>query len=162
MELRTLRADEGLAYRALRLRALEQAPEAFAQTLADAIDDPDDLWHALARSVAGEGRRALFVVDRGDGSLGGSLFVAVDELPPYLAELGAMWVDADLREAGWPDRLMETALDWARQWEAEGATLWVTTANDRARRFFEHHGFETGAADEGWQQDGVVQYFAPL
>ena len=111
MELRRLRADEGLAYRAIRLRALETEPTAYAQTRAEAIADPEQTWHGLAASVAGDDPRALFVLDRGQGDLAATLYAAISDVPPHLGRLGAMWLDEDVRAQGWADVLMETAID---------------------------------------------------
>ena len=143
LEIRRLRADEGLAYRAVRLRALELEPEAYGQTLAEALADPEQLWHDLAASVADEGNpRALFVLDRGDGTLGGALYGAVSPTPPHFGSLGAMWVDADLRSASWADELMDAACGWASRWGAPGVTLWLAPGNERAWRFYQRHGFQ--------------------
>jgi len=150
VELRRLRSDEGLAYRAVRLRALELTPEAYGQTLAEALADPEQTWHDLAEAVADEyGPRAMFVVDRGDGTLAGTLYGAIDRNDPYLAQLGAMWVDPDLRASGWADALMEAALAWARQWGVPAVVLWHRTTNERAGRFYARHGFAaTGLLDD--------------
>ncbi len=154
MEIRRLRADEGLAYRAVRLRALELEPEAYGQTLAEALADPEQLWHDLAASVADEDNpRALFVLDRGDEvGLGGTLYGAVSETPPHIGSLGAMWVDPDLRSQpsgdrgiparGWADQLMDAACGWASRWGAPGVTLWLAPGNERAWRFYQRHGFQ--------------------
>lgn len=154
MQLRRLRADEGLAYRAVRLRALELEPAAYGQTLTEALADPDQLWHDLAASVAGDEPRAMFVVDRGDGSLGGTLYAAISDAPPHFGTLGAMWVDEDLRSQGWAEALMEHALAWATRWGAAGLTLWVGAGNDRAWRLYERHGFQPTGNLERWDTDG--------
>lgn len=156
MELRRLRADEGQAYRAIRLRALEAEPQAYGQTLAEALADPDTLWDELAASVAGDGDpRALFVVDRGDGALAGTLYAAISEEPPHFGTLGAMWVDEDLREQGWADALMKAALAWATRWGASGLTLWVASGNERALRLYARHGFQPTGSIARWEADGA-------
>ncbi|MDA0301983.1 MAG: GNAT family N-acetyltransferase [Chloroflexi bacterium] len=155
MELRRLRADEGHAYRAVRLRALEAEPQAYGQTLAEALADPDTLWDDLAASVAGDDPRALFVVDRGDGALAGTLYVAISEAPPHFGTLGAMWVDEDLRAHGWADALMESALAWATGWGAAGMSLWVASGNERALRLYTRHGFQPTGNIERWEADGT-------
>ena len=150
MELRRLRSDEGLAYRAVRLRALELDPDAYGQTLDEALADPEQTWHDLATSVSDEwGPRAMFVVDRGDGDLAGTLYAAISRGEPYACQLGAMWVDPDLRATGWADALMETALAWAAGNGAPYATLWHRLGNERAGRFYERHGFQqSGILDD--------------
>jgi len=154
MELRRLRADEGLAYRAVRLRALELEPRAYGQTLDEARADPEQTWHDLAAAVAGDDPRAMFVVDRGDGVLGGTLYAAVSDEPPHFGSLGAMWVDPDLRAQGWADALMEEAVSWASRWGAAGLTLWMGAGNDRAWRLYQRHGFQPTGNVERWESGG--------
>ncbi|MFA7248233.1 MAG: GNAT family N-acetyltransferase [Dehalococcoidia bacterium] len=161
MEIRRLRADEGLAYRAVRLRALEAEPAAYGQTLAEALAHPESLWHDLAASVAGDGARALFVLDR-DGDLAGTLYAAVSEVPPHLGSLGAMWVDLDLRAQGWADRLLETAHEWAARWGAPGASLWVSSGNERAWRLYARHGYQPTGSIERWATGEAMELFRPL
>ena len=165
MEIRRLRADEGLAYRTVRLRALELEPEAYGQTLAEALADPEQLWHALAASVAAGGPCALFVLDRGDGAggdLAGTLYASVSEAPPHLGQLGAMWVDPDLRAQGWADALMEAARAWAARWGAPGVTLWVASGNERAWRFYARHGFQPTGVVERWDSGEAMELYCPL
>jgi len=163
MELRRLRADEGLAYRAVRLRALELEPDAYGQTLAEALADPESLWHELAGSVGStDDPRALFVVDRGDGTLAATLYAAVSETPPHLGQLGAMWVDPDLRAQGWGDALMERALGWAARWGAPGVTLWLASGNERAWRFYQRHGFQPTGAIERWETGEAMELYCAL
>lgn len=162
MEIRRLRADEGLAYRAVRLRALDLEPAAYGQTLAEALADPEQLWRDLAASVAATGPRALFVLDRGDGNLAGTLYASVSEAPPRLAQFGAMWVDPDLRAQGWADALMEAAQAWAARWGAPGVTLWVASGNERAWRFYARRGFQPTGVVERWDAGEAMELYCPL
>src|SRR5262249_59106486 len=52
VKVRRIRADEGLALRALRLRALADAPTAFGSTLAREEAFPADGWHERAAGGA--------------------------------------------------------------------------------------------------------------
>lgn len=163
MELRRLRADEGMAYRAVRLRALELEPDAYGQTLAEALADPEQLWHDLSASVASaDDPRALFVVDRGDGVLAGTLYAAVSDVPPHLGTLGAMWVDPELRAQGWGDALMERAMAWAAGWGAPGMTLWLASGNERAWRFYARHGFQPTGNIERWETGEAMELYCSL
>jgi len=47
-EVRQIRANEGLKLRAVRLRALADAPTAFGSTLAQEEKFPERVWHARA------------------------------------------------------------------------------------------------------------------
>jgi len=84
LTIRRIRADEGRLLRSLRLRSLEEAPEAFGQTLDEALARPDDEWVAQARQAAEGDRRAWFIAelavdaDRSNGR--GGAGVAGDDL----------------------------------------------------------------------------------
>lgn len=162
MEIRRLRAGEGLAYRAVRLRALEREPAAYGQTLAEALADPEQVWHDLAAAVASDGPRAMFVIDGGDANLVGTLYAALSETPPHLGELGAMWVDPDLRAQGWADALLETAQAWTARWGAPGLALWVAGGNERAWRFYARHGFQPTGGVERWEGGEAMELYCPL
>ncbi len=56
-----MRPDDWQAVKALRLRALADAPYAFAQTLAEAEAAPDSLWQRLIQQNA-EGKQSFGVV----------------------------------------------------------------------------------------------------
>lgn len=63
---------------------------------------------------------AVFVVDRGDGRLGGfqemSVRGAVEGCATgSVAYLGALLVDRDLRKQGWARKLVDAAEDWAKR-----------------------------------------------
>ena len=48
VEIRRIRADEGLVNRDVRLRGLAESPEAFQTTLAGAEVRPESYWHDVA------------------------------------------------------------------------------------------------------------------
>jgi hypothetical protein len=52
MEIRRIRADEGLRLRALRLHALGDSPTAYGSTLASEELYPESIWHERAASGA--------------------------------------------------------------------------------------------------------------
>lgn len=141
MEVRALRADEGLAYRDVRLRALKLAREAFGSTYAEESVLDDQFWREQMVRTAGAMEAELFAVDRGDGSLAGTAFVRVSPDPPHDGYVGAMWVDEDLRGGGWADALLDAAEHFARTLGAPAVGLWVEAANARARRFYERRGY---------------------
>jgi ribosomal protein S18 acetylase RimI-like enzyme len=70
------------------------------------------------------------------------------ELPPSTAEVQAIYLVSSARGLGLGRLLLETAVDDLVERGFSAAILWVLTANDRARHFYE-------AA--GWQPDGTAQ-----
>jgi hypothetical protein len=101
MTVRRLRADETALFRALRLRALADAPDAFAHTHAEISAKPDEYWQELTRSVTGPDRHAMFVAEV-DGTAIGMAFGLLDREQTARAHLGGMWSRPrrDSRDAG--------------------------------------------------------------
>jgi GNAT superfamily N-acetyltransferase len=157
MEIRQLTAEDGLAYRNVRLRALREAPAAFASTHAEEAAHPEAFWRDLLVRTAAAMEATIFAVDRGDGALAGTTFVRVAPEPPHDAYVGAMWVDEDLRGAGWADRLLESAEDFARRLGSATLELWVSETNPPARRFYERHGYRPTGVTEP-QPSGVIAH----
>ena len=155
MEIRELGPDDGLAYRAVRLRALELAPMAFASTVTEESAHPEAFWTEMAERIAASMESTIFALDRGEAVLGGTAFVSVSPEPPHEAYVGAMWVDSDLRGAGWADALLEAAERFASQLGAELLTLWVSSENELARRFYERHGYRSTGVSEP-QSSGIL------
>jgi len=61
-----LSADDWRAYRAIRLRALQDSPSAFGSSWAQETTWGDEVWSARAQaSASGEAGRGFFAVDHG-------------------------------------------------------------------------------------------------
>jgi len=157
VEIRALRAEEGLAYREVRLRALRLAPQAFATSYAEEAAQPDAFWIERAERAAEAMGVASFVLDRGNGTLAGTAFVRVNEDPPHDAFIGAMWVDEDLRGAGWADALLDAAERHAMRYGATAAELWVEADNARAQRVYLRHGYAPTGIEQPAPQGGTVR-----
>ena len=63
MIVRRLRADEAPLFKTLRLRALADAPDAFAHTYDEISAKPDTYWAEMTRSVTEPDRYAMFVAE---------------------------------------------------------------------------------------------------
>ena len=100
---------------------------------------------------------AVIAVDRGDGTLAGSAFVRVSPDPPHDAYVGAMWVDEDLRGAGWADALLEAAERFAQRLGCQAVELWVSGSNPPAQRFYERNGYRPTGVTEP-QSSGIIAH----
>ncbi|MEX2374745.1 MAG: GNAT family N-acetyltransferase [Dehalococcoidia bacterium] len=150
VNLRRIRTDEGGAYREVRLRALQRAPDAYEITYEESIQISGDEWRSLAEQGAEAMECAIFVLDRGDGVFGGTVFVRVNEQPPYDAFVGAMWVDEDLRGSSVASALLDAAEHFASVCGSTMCELWVEADNIPGRRLYEGHGYaETGVTMPG-------------
>ncbi|MFC9894702.1 GNAT family N-acetyltransferase [Nocardia sp. NPDC127579] len=123
-------------FRAIRLRALAEAPYAFAYTLADARGRPEQSWRDLLAA------RTLFLATTGELDLG---TIGVATIGGG-AHIMAMWVAPDARGTGVADLLVRTVLDWATRTGHPRADLEVSDGNIAAERLYHRHGFRrTGA-----------------
>lgn len=150
MELRRIRRDEGIAYREARLRALELAPDAYEVTYEESLALPEVEWHEIVTEASEAMENAIFVIDRGDGAFGGTVFVRVNETPPHDTYIGAMWVDPDLRGGSAAEDLIAAAEQFAAACGAESCELWVEEDNAPARQLYASCGYlETGVSMPG-------------
>ncbi len=134
--VRRLRPDEWGELRALRLRALADAPEAFGATLAEAEADPDAAWQLRA----GSDDRVVIVAESGSRLVGMASGgrAPVDE---NAAGLYSMWVEPAARGSGVAAAIVAAVIDWAREAGYPVMGLGVTTTNARAIALYERLGF---------------------
>jgi GNAT superfamily N-acetyltransferase len=145
--IRRLKAGEWQLLRDIRMRALADAPNAFAATLEQARAFPDDEWQRRARGWRAVGD-VTFVCD-GDG-----MVVGVRDGDDCW--LGAMWVAPERRRDGVGTALANAVLDWARSWGAGRVLLGVAEGNRPAAALYERLGFmETGSREV--VRDGLIE-----
>lgn len=143
-ELRRIHADEWRELRDLRLRALQDAPDAFGSTYEGEASDPEDTWRDWAADGA-EGGSSFTVIARDDGRWIGMAMAAPDRDHPGEAGLFAMWVDPSARGAGIGRALVQEIVGWARSAGFPIVHVRVTVSNDAAARLYARCGF----IDEG-------------
>ena len=146
IEVSVVGEQDWRAWRALRRRALAEAPAAFCSTLAGWSGDGDreERWRARLREVA------LNLVLTLDGRPAG-MVSATDPGPDGAVELISLWVAPGARGRGVADAAVEAVLAWARR-EHPGAAvvLSVKTGNAPAVRLYRRHGFvDTGPGPGG-------------
>lgn len=141
-----LTPDDWRRWRALRLTALAEAPEAFGSTLAQwsGPGDTEERWRAR---WAGVPYNLVVVRDGLDVGMAGLVGPDGDEPP----ELVSMWVAPEARGSGAADAAVEAVLARAaRAYPGRAVALSVYEANGVARRLYARHGF----VDAGPSPDG--------
>jgi GNAT superfamily N-acetyltransferase len=142
--------------RTVRLRALQDAPYAFASTYEREAAFGDADW--VERLTSGS---STFLA-----RVGGTTVGTCTGLPPRddMVELVAMWVDPAVRGFGVAAELVHAVSAWAADQGADRVHLWVTVTNGRAKRFYEKLDFVlTGEqqplpSDPGVQEFGMVRF----
>jgi GNAT superfamily N-acetyltransferase len=138
--VRLIRADEGLRLRALRLRALADAPLAFSSTLAEEAAYPDDLWHGRAQRSAAGVEQVTYVAEEEDRWVGMATGLAGGWRGPATT-LVSMFVEPSARRRGLGVALVEEVTAWARGRGMARLHLWVTETNDPAVLLYRRCGF---------------------
>jgi GNAT superfamily N-acetyltransferase len=143
MLVRPLRADEWPLLRELRLRALADAPDAFARTHAEEAAAPERMWRDRAAGGPDIVTLLATTAPEGDGAwtATGMATVRLEGEPPGGHLLG-MWVDPAHRGTGLAGRLIDHAAAWARERGAGELVLWVVDRNTAARRAYRRAGFQ--------------------
>ena len=134
-----LRAGDGARRRAIRLRALADAPAAFSSTLADAEARASEDWEAQVRALP------TFVWSERGVDLGMARGAphSGDAAAAYLL---SMWVAPEARGRGIGAALAHDVMAWARAEGFRRLVLDVGVHNLPARRMYERLGFTaTGA-----------------
>ena len=141
-EIRPIREDDLPAFRALRLEALRDHPEAFGSDYDEATRDPDDKWQDLMRrALAGESDR-VFLADAGN-ELAGMLGVHRSHgiKNRHSAMIWGVYIRPTYRGQGLTEKLMREAIAWAQQQNVRILRLAVGTFNAPAIRCYQRCGF---------------------
>ena len=148
--------DEGL--RDLRLRALLDAPGAFAGTAEQESELPGSHWAELAaQSAAGESV-AIFVAIEGERWVGMAAGRWFDH-ERGIAQLWGMWVDPGARGSGVGGRLVVAVREWAVSVGARFVRLGVIEGESDATAFYERLGFVRTGETRSLTRDPSVGAF---
>ena len=140
--VRRVRPDEVAEFKAIRLRALADTPDAFGQTLAQAEAMPESLWlERVARGAAGAESVLLVAVDRTTDEWLGMTGSYFEDGQPEIANVVSVWVAPEARRRGVGRRLQAAAQAWAVFRGAREQRLWVTDTNEAARALYLAEGF---------------------
>ena len=150
IDVRPVTPADWRAYRDVRLAMLLDAPWAFGSTHADALTIDDDGWRERVSTA-----RYWLAWCGGDpvGSICLSDLLAED---PDEANVFGMWVDPSVRGRSVGARLVQAALEQAREDGKKRVVLHVVDSNPRARRLYERLGFAATGRTEPYPHDPDV------
>jgi GNAT superfamily N-acetyltransferase len=135
-----LTAQEWPAYRALRLRSLADAPDAFCSSLALEEAWAHELWMARLMAASVSGRDCPLVAEVDDTMLG-LLWAKCDAEDAGIVNLFQMWVAPEARGRGVAAALVDEAVAWARSIQARLVRLGVVSSNQAAIQLYMRKGF---------------------
>jgi ribosomal protein S18 acetylase RimI-like enzyme len=141
-------------FKAVRLRALQDAPHAFASTYEQESKFSDAEWHARIERWNGERGIGFLAMDSGEPcGLAGSL---LDEADATRAQLVSVWTAPTYRRQGVGCVLVNAVIAWARSRKARVLRLMVTQTNEPAIRFYERLGFAMTGRTEPYPNDPAL------
>lgn len=115
------------------------------------------MWERVAASTRGE-RQHIVVADIGGTAVGfaGTGPCRDDDCPEGAGELYAINVAPECWRSGVGTVLLEAAHEALSANGFSLAVLWVLPGNDRARRFYERHGWHVDGVTRDEESDGFV------
>jgi ribosomal protein S18 acetylase RimI-like enzyme len=146
--------QNALAFKAARLRALQDTPSAFGSTYAKESKLTDADW--IERANRWNGEKSILYMAKEAGTvcaIAGSLLDAEDVTR---AQLISMWTAPTHRQRGIGRLLVNVILDWARPRGARTLQLLVTNKNQPAIDFYQRMGFTLTGRTEPYPNDPAL------
>lgn len=142
--LEPISPDNALAFKAIRLRALETDPTAFGSTHAKEAALSDEEWFRRSVRWSSDGFLGLLAFDRDNPC--GLVACYAAEKEAGCAHVVSMWVDPAYRRTGVGSALIDGLKAWGLARDVRELHLMVTNVNAGAMGFYERLGFrKTGA-----------------
>lgn len=155
ISIRSIQPDEWPAYREVRLRALQESPDAFGSTYAAEAARNDAMWASRVSAASASGQdKALFAWIGSD--ICGLAWCKVSNAEPGVADLFQMWVAPDFRGRGVAAALLREIVAYARSAGVATLRLGVTVAESPAMRLYRAFGFEPVGAIEPLREGSTL------
>lgn len=131
-------------FREVRLKALQDSPDAFGSTYESAVQRDQQSWEdQLSSTASGVDRNTQFAFDD-DHCIG--IAALYREPSASSGDIIMMWIDPAYRGTSAASSLVNNLLNWARESGFADVSLDVTDSNARAIQFYKNQGFhDTGA-----------------
>ena len=154
VQIITLPIERWKEYRALRLHALQESPQAFGSSYAESVVHPDEFWINRLRD-AEAGRNPLLFAEE-EGRLVGLIGAYVEPDEPDVINVVSVFVAPDHRGRGLSRRLLDAILAEVRQRpDIRAARLTVNVSQTAAISAYQRAGFRAVATEHNLMGDGI-------
>ncbi len=144
-------------FKAVRLRALEDAPYAFSATYAQESQFTDAEWIERTNRWNGEKGIGFLAIDGNKAC--GIAGAFLDPENAREAKLVSMWTSQSYRQKGVGRLLVDEVTAWAARRDARVLRLMVTSKNESAILFYQRLGFiRTGRTEPYPNDPAVIEY----
>ena len=147
-------------FKALRLSALRDSPNAFGSTYARELRLSDDEW--LARVANWDGQRGVGLMAMDEAAPCGLCGALVELEYASRAQLVSMWIAPSHRKQGVGRILVEGIIRWARARGMTELSLQVTSNNHQARAFYDRLEFVLTGKTQPYPNDPSVDEYEML
>lgn len=134
MRMRTLESNEHLVLKEVRLRSLQESPDAFCVRYDDEQAKPMSYWVDLLASSYHPNTH--FVVFDDNAKPVGLVFGLRDMQSNTTARIAGLWVEPSHRRLGVAQHLLDAILNWASANGCSLVKLWVTKSSTAAIKFY--------------------------
>lgn len=158
--IKRITAEDGLVFKEVRLRALQDTPTAFSSTYAKEAQFPDEEWRSRAARCNGVDRIGFLAYD--DDRACGMVFCFIEEHDKDEGTIVSMWVAPEVRQAGVGRLLIDSVVGWARSLGMHRLKLMVTSVNPGAIAFYERNGFTMSGKTGPYPNDPAITEYEML
>jgi ribosomal protein S18 acetylase RimI-like enzyme len=152
--LEPITAKNAPMFKAVRLRALRDAPMAFGSTYAKESQLTDAEWIKRAAQWNGERSVGFLAMDEGDRC--GIAASFLDQSDATRAHIVSVWTAPSHRRQGVARLLLQEILGWARRSGAQILQLMVTSNNQSALSSYQGQGFTLTGRTEPYPNDSAL------
>lgn len=138
--VRNLSSNDWELYKCIRLRSLQESPDAFSSTYEQEATFSNDKWLEQV-NVGGRTKDALPLIAEIEGRAMGLACGVIHSANDKYAKVYQMWVEPSVRGRGVGKVLLQTIMRWAEETKMHGLKLDVTTSNIEALELYKAAGF---------------------
>ena len=141
VSIRLMLPHEWHLHRDVRLQALLDSPHAFGSSYEMEAKRSNCEWQQLIETALASGKNHVYLAESG-GVICGLVWCKLSVIDTGLAEIFQMWVNPKHRGMGVGEKLLQAAIDCARNHRMEQISLEVTANNYAAAAFYQSQGFQ--------------------
>ena len=139
--IRLMLPHEWHLHRDVRLQALLDSPHAFGSSYEMEAKRSNCEWQQLIETALASGKNHVYLAES-DCMVCGLVWCKLSVMDTGLAEIFQMWVNPKHRGMGVGEKLLQAAIDCARNHRMERISLEVTANNYAAEVFYQSQGFQ--------------------
>ena len=141
VSIRLMLPHEWYRHKEVRLQALLHSPHAFGSSYEVEAKRSNSEWQQVIETALASGKNHVYLAVSG-GAVCGLVWCKLSAVEAGLAEIFQMWVNPEHRGMGVGEKLLQAAIECARNHSMERISLEVTATNHAAAAFYQSQGFQ--------------------